>query len=674
MKYLHTLCLLVPIILSAQQTTDIDNVQPGRFDQGKMWTFENPPVEYFQEAYGFTPTQEWMDDIRKSALRFASWCSGSFISANGLIMTNHHCSRSVVVSVMNEDENFDEDGFYATTIEEERRVPDLFVDQLVMIADITEEVAKSKLPIDSALNSLTKQYAEKEGWTGLELETRTFYSGGKYSLYGFKRYEDVRLVLYPEVALGYFGGDPDNFTYPRYNLDFTFFRAYDEEGKPLKPKNYFKFNARGAEENEPVFVIGNPGSTGRYLTMAQLHLQRDVTAPAIISLLEHRKEILLKAAESTEDVYVKDSITNLAFSLSNSEKAYKGRLKGLNDPYLMTKKLKKEKELRKKVNSENDPWIEIEENTKKISDYYAEAVFLSPDPIRGKTNLIIHLLNGYKQALESKNEDAINASKDKLIELVNDFDVDLEKELFAALLMELKEHSAQNYIVELLDNMDARSKAGMIISESIILNEPDKFFKLKVNKLSKEPLIAFAEIFPKRRQEAVTILSQVNAENKELESQVMTISFEASGLSSPPDATFSLRLADGVVKGYEYNGTSAPYKTTYFGLYDRYYSNDQQYPWNLPEKWENPSIDLLKSPLNFVSTNDIIGGNSGSPIINQNAEVVGLVFDGNIESLPGYFIFDQQYNRTVSVHSGGIAAALKYVYKAERLLPELNVK
>ncbi|MBV6647264.1 MAG: S46 family peptidase [Cyclobacteriaceae bacterium] len=672
MRYIILPFLFIPLVIFAQQTPNLDNVQPGRFDQGKMWTFENPPVEYFQEVYGFTPTQEWMDDIRKSALRFATWCSASFISSSGLIMTNHHCSRSVVSSVMSEEENFDENGFYATTLEEERRVPDLFVDQMVMIADITEEVAKSKLEVDSALSVIKKRYSEKEDWVGLELETRTFYSGGKFSLYGFKRYGDVRLVLYPELPLGYFGGDPDNFTYPRYNLDFTFFRAYDDEGHPLQPENYFEFNPKGAEENEPVFVIGNPGSTGRYLTMAQLYYQRDVSVPAIISLVKNRKDILLRASEMMEDVYAKDSIVNLAFSLSNSEKAYEGRLDGLNDPYLMTKKRRKEESLRKNATTENDPWIQIEENAKEATKYYAEAVFLGPDELRGKINQIIHQLGAYKSALDSENEEAINKSKEALSNLLKGIDINFEKALFTALLIELEEHSRQDYVTNLLNGMEPASKAANVMEKSILLNQQDKFFKLKASKIDKEPLVAFAEVFPKKLQEAGEVLSRINAENAELQSKVMNVSFQVSGLSSPPDATFSLRMADGVVKGYDYNGTTAPYKTTYFGLYDRYYSNDQESPWNLPEKWDNPPLELLKAPLNFVSTTDIIGGNSGSPVINQNAEVVGLAFDGNIESLPGYFIFDDEYNRTVSVHAGGIAAAIKYIYKAKRLLSELN--
>ncbi|MFY0685518.1 MAG: S46 family peptidase [Cyclobacteriaceae bacterium] len=660
------------------QNIDLSEVKPGRFDQGKMWTFENPPVQYFEEAYGFTPTEEWLNDVRQSSLRFASWCSASFISENGLIMTNHHCSRGVTASVMNEGENFDENGFYAASLEAERRVPDLYVDQMVMIANVTQQVADKANASGSpeqALEEIKAEYQQKEEWEDLIIETRTFYSGGQYSLYGFKRYPDIRLVLYPELALGYYGGDPDNFTYPRYNLDFTFFRAYDEDGKPLKPSNYFSFKPAGAEEGEAVFVIGNPGSTGRYLTMSQLYFQRDTSVPAVLAFLRNRKDILLKAAELEEDIYVKDSITNLAFSLSNSDKAYTGRLKGLNNDYLMTKKELKEHDVRANVSIEgDDPWNNIAMNESKLSAVYADMLLLTPQALRGKVNLLAHKLAAYQSALSDENQEGVTESEKELRSLITDFDTNLERALFVSLLNELKDHSRGGFIHEQLGDQSAYDYAAELLENSLLLSNPDKFFKLKADKLSdKEPLMSLADKWPGRYMEAATQFQMVSAENKSHEEKIMNMQFQLSGATSPPDATFSLRIADGKVKRYEYNGTTAPYKTTYFGLYNRHYSNDGEFPWQLPERWKNPTMDLLKQPLNFISTNDIIGGNSGSPVINKNAEVVGLVFDGNIESLPGYFIFDEESNRTVSVHAGGIAAAVKYVYKAERLLKELNV-
>lgn len=663
-----------------QESRDLENVKPGRFDQGKMWTFENPPLDYFDEAYGFRPDPEWMEDVRKSALRFASWCSASFVSENGLIMTNHHCSRSVVASVMKENENFDEDGFYASTEQEERRIESVYVDQLVMLEDITDQVLKmTSISADSALLKIMDDYKVKMGWTDLILETRTFYSGGRYSLYGFKRYPDIRLVLYPEVAMGYYGGDPDNFTYPRYNLDFTFFRAYDENGSPLQPNNFFEFNYKGASENEAVFIIGNPGSTGRYLTMSQLYLQRDVTAPAIISFLRDRMEILDRYAETVEDVYKKDSVKNMYFSFSNSNKAYTGRLKGLNDPYLMTKKEKKEQEVRSNLTLEGpDPWNEIDANINEAKKIYAELLFLSPSSSRGKISGIMHQLYDYEAAMVD--EDEIRSAEIR-IDIEDDlrkFDPVLEKALFAAILSELNEHSRDTYKTELLMDKSPMLKAEEVLKTSAIFNDEarEKFFKMKAGKLAKseDPLLQMARVLIPKYRTSSSLFGALSQENGELQKEIMNLQYQLSGVQSPPDATFSLRIADGMVKGYEYNGTKAPYLTTYYGLYDRHYSHSQKFPWNLPEKWLNPPMELLKAPLNFVCTADIIGGNSGSPVINTKGEVVGLVFDGNIESLPGYFIFDDSYNRTVAVHTGGIAAALKYIYKADRLVKELNIE
>ena len=676
MRHLLTYLSLLafPLVSFSQTTPDPDEVQPGRFDQGKMWTFENPPVQYFEEAYGFRPSEEWLADVRQSALRFASWCSASFVSENGLIMTNHHCSRSVTASVMKEGENFDDNGFYATTQAEERRVPDLYVDQLVMLADVTEAVkSQSGVAPDSALAAVQEEYAQKEAWKGLEIETRTFYSGGRYSLYGFKRYTDIRLVLYPELALGFFGGDPDNFTYPRYSLDFTFFRAYDEAGNPLRPAHYFAFDAEGAQEGEAVFVIGNPGSTGRYKTIAQLHYQRDVSAPALLSFLRNRTKIYMEAAERATDVYVKDSLRNLAFSLSNGEKAYEGRLDGLNDPYLMAKKQKKEDALREQVTLEEaDPWKELVANAQEETQYFAEAFFLSPSPTRGKIVQLLPKVYDYRIALEQEEEEAAAAQRHDIRQILSDLDPQLETDLFTAVLEELDEHSRQDYARQLLDGMDPKARAESIMEESLLLQDSTKFFKRKPKRLAKDPLVMLANELAPRFREAQAKMGQLGQQDQMREEKIANLQYQADGLSSPPDATFSLRLADGTVKGYEYNGTEAPPHTTYFGLYDRYYSHDKEFPWDLPDRWKNPPIELLKAPLNFVSTADIIGGNSGSPVINQNAEVVGLVFDGNIESLPGYFIYDSDFNRTVSVHAGGIVAALKYVYKADRLLPELN--
>jgi len=372
-------------------------------------------------------------------------------------------------------------------------------------------------------------------------------------------------------------------------------------------------------------------------------------------------------------VYKKDSVVNLAFSLSNSDKAYTGRLDGYYNPILMTKKEKKEQQVRSNLTLEgDDPWNELEKNMQEAAQYYPENLLLSPSSLRGKVNQAVFELNNYQEVLANKDEEGIKESQEAMTEILSSFDPQLERALYMVLVQELNDHSTQGYMSGLLDGKNPNDKVKELFETSILLNDQEKFFKLSAKKLEKEPLLAFATTMVPKFQEASSEYRKISKENKEFEKEIMGLQYELSGLSSPPDATFSLRIADGIVKGYDYNGTRAPIYTTYFGLYDRFYSNQQKFPWNLPEKWLNPPMELLKAPMNFVCTADIIGGNSGSPVINTKQEVVGLVFDGNIESLPGYFIYDNTYNRTVSVHAGGILAALKYIYKADRIVKELE--
>jgi len=271
---------------------NLDTIKAGKFDTGKMWTFEYPPIDYFHSEYNFTPTNDWFDHIRMSALRFATYCSASFVSEDGLVMTNNHCARESIVQVQQEGEDLNGTGFFAQSIDEERKVPGLFVDQLVLIKDVTDEInsaagtgtdEEKAVKLDSIINEIESRETET---TGLTISITPLYNGGKYSLYGYKRYNDVRLVFTPESQLGFFGGDPDNFTYPRYNLDCSFFRVYDEDGKPLKIENYLKWNPDGAAIGEAVFVVGNPGSTNRLQSVAQLKFYRDYLYPRVLDLLQ----------------------------------------------------------------------------------------------------------------------------------------------------------------------------------------------------------------------------------------------------------------------------------------------------------------------------------------------------------------------------------------------------
>lgn len=659
--------------------------RPNQFDYGKMWTFENPPKEWFKKEYGFDPGDAWFDDVRKSSLKFASWCSASFVSPDGLIMTNHHCSRDVVAELQKEGENFDKQGFYAETLADERRSEGLFVEQLIQTADITALVdayVKDGMSKEDALTACEKNFTTKEGWEGLRLQTVSYYSGGKYSLYGYKKYDDIRLVWIPELDLGFFGGDPDNFTYPRYNLDCTFWRAYDENGKPMNTSaHYFKFKEAGAEEGEPVFVIGNPGSTERYRTVSQLEFDRDYRFGYTHKFLKNRNDVMMKEYNDIKDdptkAYEAQALLNNIASLANGMKAYGGILGGLQDEALFKRKVDMENYIRSKSPGVTY-WDDLAKLYKELGPHGWAISHLSPSGYRGSIYVLMHVLEQYKQGVnDGLDAETLGEMKQKIVGMAPSLNNPEEIASYSMLLNEWKEdiYPGDETLSKLLNGKGIAEYIQDLTKNSIFakgdklkesLEDPKALFGMK-----NDPFLRSSDILVNRYHDAAEVFQKSGKERKELEAKIANQVFKVYGSDLPPDATFTLRISDGVVKAYDYNGTTAPEKTTYFGLYDRYYSHNQEFPWSLPERWQNPSMDLLKSPLNLVSTNDIIGGNSGSPLINKNKEAVGLIFDGNIESLPGNFIFDEKKNRTVSVHAGGIVAALRYVFKADRLVKEL---
>ncbi len=673
-----------------------DTVQAGKFDNGKMWTFDNPPVEHFAKTYNFRPSEEWFEKVQKSALRFASYCSASFVSPDGLVMTNHHCARESGTTVQKAGEDLNNTGFYAPTPADERRVPGLYVDQLVQIADITEKVqgvmagAKSEPEQvalrEQAFTQVKTEYGSKAGWQGLQLQTVTFYNGGKYSLYGFKRYNDVRLVFMPELQLGFFGGDPDNFTYPRYALDCSFFRVYDENGQPLKTQYYFKFNSEGAKEGESVFVVGNPGSTQRQFTVSDLEYLRDAYIPVLLNLFRG-KSLALQAYNQTAK---SDSILNDIFSLENSHKAYAGRLEGMHDAILMAKRKDFERDFREgvrknpKTQADAAIWDQIAELNQARRKYAAENLVFQPNFTPEGFALAQGMAIYASQAGANAGAQSGNATSklDQLRQTITTASkpgsLQLEEFLLAAHLETARTFLGPEdpYVKSALGGRTPAEAAKAIISTTKVYNPEFRQSLLEKGASAlagtDDPLLKLAVQSTPRFQAATAGVGEVNTKLTTLRARLGRLLYDIYGTSIPPDATFSLRISDGLVKGYEYNGTVAPPKTTFYGLYDRHYSFNGQYPWSLPEKWLNPPMELLKAPFDFVSTNDIIGGNSGSPMINQKAEAVGLIFDGNMESLPGAFIYEPTKNRTVSVHAGGMMAALTYIYKADRIATELS--
>lgn len=677
---------------------DLDTVTAKRFDTGKMWTFEHAPLDYFEKTYNFRPSETWLQQTQLSAIKFANWCSSSFVSADGLILTNHHCIDFIINRFQEQGEDIPENGFYAKTLEEERKVPGLSVTQLVLIKDVTDEVVaatdaasddKQKVELrDRKIAELERAYSDE---SGLDCRVTILYHGGKFSMYCYKKYEDVRVVLINERAIGMYGGDPDNFTYPRYNADFAFLRAYGEDGKPLQTENFFKWNVDGPQAGEPLFVVGNPGSTQRLKTVAQLEYFRDYTYKNNDFLNGGMVDVLYNMMEMYPE-QEKQINAQLLF-LANSAKVYEGVLEGLRDPLFMARKKDFEDNFKSQIKGNPElsakyghVWDGIEgtrnELRKTAPEYYA--LTLSP---RMQSEYFTMGADLYKlakqlQLPEADREDAYKGSSlDATAAAIykSQMDVKVQKMILALnsdfIAMNLPElHPLRT---KMMGNMKGSVAAEGLLNKSVLTSaESVKEIAGKGAEAilaSGDPFVEYAK-YKDEHLDAIQKQRQEITETEEaLENLLGRALYEVYGTSIPPDATFTLRISDGVMKKYEYNGTIAPTFTTFHGLYDRYYSHEKQLPWDLPERWVNYDADFdLGTQYNFISTNDIIGGNSGSPVINKNREVVGVAFDGNIESLPGNFIYTTEANRTVSVSSKGIYEIVKDLYKAERLARELQ--
>jgi hypothetical protein len=668
-----------------------DTVKVQKFDMGKMWTFENPPLKYFQEEYGFTPSTQWLEKMQKSALKFGGGCSASFISEDGLIMTNHHCVRGILSSVQRENENILRDGFYASDVSEERRIPNLKVEQLLFIKDISEEIHSemNKGRTDSEKIELREKKIEelkskfsKEN-PDLIFKVISLYNGGKYSLYGYKVYDDIRLVFVPELSVAKLGGDYDNFTYPRYGLDCAFLRAY-ENNIPIKTNFYFRWNLDGIAEDQPVFVVGNPGSTDRINTMAQIEFERDVRYPMMVKML---KDLYKIYAELVNETNAEDyKLIARLYSIGNALKVYEGTYKGLLDPFLIARKKDFENKFKEAVMSNptlnniyGNIWNELEKSRNEAREtarkFFAYTVsgFYSPQYLLIASKLV-GLIEDYK------NGNVTKAKYDSLVTTLypSDIDYNLQNKLLTVQLKVWKDNlpSDSDIIKKLIGNNPVEKASEKIIAESYFTSKEKFDVMIKKNPdeilSSGDPFIYFIVNTKDELKKMLDDNKIRNQKDEILKQMLGEALYAVYGDAIPPDATGTLRLADGIVKGYDYNGTRAPIKTTFFGALDRYYSFDKKFPFNLPSYWENlpPEFDL-STPLNFVSTNDIVGGNSGSAVLNINAEVVGLAFDGNIESLPNNFIYTTEANRTVAVSALGMLEAIKNLYKAKLLYNEI---
>jgi len=705
MKIINTLITLILLIIlniiSFAQTgfyepINVDTFKWSYEDFGRMWTFDNVPVERFENEYGFNPSQEWLNDVQESALQFGWGCSAAFVSENGLIMTNHHCGRDQLYTIQKKGEDLLKNGFYAKTLEEERKLKDLYVDQLVFIKDKTDEIKNfmNRGITDNEKINLKKEIIDSlenksSDETGLHCKVVTLYNGSKYSLYGYKRYNDIRLVMAPDFQIAATGWDWDNFTYPRYELDFMFYRAYDENGKPVKVNHYFKWSKNGAKEGEPIFVVGRPGRTERLLSFSELKYLKDFIYPKYLigfnSIYYAYNNMYQRHPERYE-------LLNLVMRWGNSRKSYAGRLSALNNDIIMKKKKDFENDLKEQVHSSRElnekygeVWNSIDIVLKELSNYSKQnsivriSRFLKPVYLQIASDLVLlaeqKLLPNDERFEKYKNENIdstivqifpdsidaelqinlLNAHEDFLTKILGSND-SLVKVLYPSKNIDLEKLISDSK----LSSIEGVKRIAKMTGDQI-LNYSDPFiqFILELNKISETIKPKLTEL-----NNTLDVLNQSLGE-------VIGIVYENK---IPPDATGTLRISDGVIKGYEYNGTIAPGKTTFYGLWDRYFSfNQKTYPWGLHERWKKPPKQLdLSINVGFASTNDIVGGNSGSSIINTNKEIIGLVHDGNIESLAGYAIFLPENNRTVATDSKGLIEALKYVYKTNRLVKELQ--
>jgi hypothetical protein len=661
---------------------------------GTMWTFDAPPLDYWRRTYNWAPDQKWLDHVRLSSVRLPN-CSASFVSSRGLVMTNHHCGRECTAAASPADSNYIQTGFAAAALTDEKKCAGLYVDQLQSIQDVTARVRAAitgTTPADQAAQRsavIAQLQTECNQQTQLTCQVVTLYQGGMYSLYRYRRFNDIRLVMAPEGDIAFFGGDPDNFTFPRYDLDLTLLRVY-ENGQPYAPTDYLKWSKAGAVENELVFVVGNPGSTGRLNTISQMNFLRDVSYPA--TLAAYKRSLAIYAQLAATDTSAARRYQNDVFGVANSQKAVTGYRAGLLDTLSMAKKRAFEQELRARIAADPKLQAQYGGTFDAIAAAQRELATFNPQlrytGFAGGSTLLPMAAQIVRIASESGKPDSARLAPYRGQGIVNmtgmlsrpvPIDTAFERLAIAAQLRAAQSELPANdpFLRAALGGRSPDEVATAAVRNTRV---GDPAFRQSLLQggaaavaASTDPMIVLARgIDPLNRTVTAraAALNAIIASNSEKIGQAL---FAAYGTALPPDATFTLRISDGVVKSFPSNGTIAPYKTTFYGLYERSAAFDDKDPFKLPKRWVDRRANLdLTTPYNFVSTNDIIGGNSGSPVINRNAEVVGLVFDSNIEGISNRFIFSSEIGRTVSVHSRGITEALRKMYDGSRIANELQ--
>ena len=664
-------------------------------DEG-MWLFTDPPRKLLKDRYSFEPTETWLEHVRKSSVRFNSGGSGSFVSEEGLVMSNHHVGADAIQKLSTAEKNFLSDGFHARTREEELRCHDLELNVLMSIEDVTERVKMAVKDGMSAEEAFAARRAvmaeiEKESLdkTGLRSDVVTLFQGGKYHLYRFKKYTDVRLVFAPEQQIAFFGGDPDNFEFPRFCLDFCFFRAY-EDGKPAKIEHYLKWNDRGPAENELVFVSGHPGGTSRLLTMDELEYKRDVQFPNTMEWL-YRLEVMLSVYSSQSQENARRA-KDFLFGVQNSRKAREGGLAGLLDPELMGKKREAEEQLKSTIRASGQhastlkAYEEIASAQKVIRDNVLRFSFLERGlAFNSRYFDIARTLVRAAAENEKPNGERLREFRESARESM-ELGLFSEEPLFDD-FEQVKLADSLTYLIakfgfddptvkKVLAGKSPRDRASDLVQGTKVkeVQARKRLYKEKLESFrnSDDPMVKLVLMIDDEARAVRKLIEAQDEIKRQAYGEIAAAKFAIEGASNYPDATFTLRLAFGQAKGYQEDGQQIPYQTRFAGLYERSAEYNHQPPFDLPKNWVERKERLdLSTPFNFVCTADIIGGNSGSPVINKDAEVVGLIFDGNIYSLVLDFIYTDVKARALSVHTRSITEALRKVYDAPKLLEEL---
>lgn len=669
-----------------------------RADEG-MWTMDNLPTKQMQARYGFTPSAEWIKRVTQSSARLALGCSASFVSGDGLVMTNHHCANECLSQLSNAGHNYMQDGYSATSQPQEPRCPAMELDRLDTITDVSPRMSAALSNKQGGDYTKAQQAAE----SGIEKEcvggdattwrcdVVTLYHGGRTALYRYRRYQDVRLVFAPDQAAAFFGGDPDNFNFPRYDLDVTFLRAYDG-GRPVHTE-FFPFDPAGPKEGQLVFTSGNPGSTSREAPVAQLRLLRDLELPSTFGYLSTLDGVLWQYGRA--GVGQAQDAQDELFGVENSLKVYTGWLQALAEPQLVASKQQQEDKLRDWINADpkrraqfGDPWAKLAPSLTAERKLYTGYIMIeggrrNPRGFQGD-------LFGYAKLLVRGAAERAKADADRISEYHDSrlpailaqlgasapVHPQLEQTLLAFSLGRLRQSlgADDDAVKTLLGKQSPEELASHLVGFTH-LGDPKVRLGLwqggqAAIDASKDPMIVLArQVEPIARKLRDQWDNEVVAPQRQASEALAQARFARDGTSVYPDATFTQRLSYGVVKGWNEDGKPVPAFTHFAGLYDRATGSD---PFRLGKPWLDAKASLdLNTPFDFVSTNDIIGGNSGSPVIDAQGHAVGLIFDGNIHSLGGDFVFDETLNRAVSVDTAALLAALKTVYRNQALVNEL---